>query len=271
MGKHLQTALAETDPDGFASLIGSTIDEGEALTSLDGIPAGAACSVVARLAPATAERLLAAAGDERVTNWLKVGSVDDGRSLLTRLPPEKLDRLVNSIEDRARRRVLRRLAGYPPGSVGALARTRVLVVPADIATREIGERIRSAGAEDDSPVVVTRRDGSLLGVLDLMRFLREHDPGQTAADLCLPVEAVHAGAPVEGLQLPDDWGRLTALPVIDASGNPIGFVSRSALERARAGRSTSAWIIDAFIELTRQYLDFLAFTTSRILGRRAAP
>jgi CBS domain-containing protein len=270
MGRHLQTALAATDPDGFAKLLGANDDPHEALTSLAGIPADAAGAVVARLGPAAAERLLTAADDARVTTWLGKSSTDDGIRILARLPAERVDRLVNAIDDHARRRALRRLAAYPAGSVGALARTRAVIIREDVSVEDIGERIRSAGVTDDSPVLVTRHDGSLLGVLDLMRFLQVSDKGRTAADLCLPAEALHAGSPVDSLRLPDDWGRLTSLPVVDAAGRPVGFVSRSTLERSRSERGGGTGIVDAFIELARHYLDFLAWATARLLDRRTA-
>lgn len=268
MGRHLQRALAQTDPVHFARVLGESENAAEMLSGINEVPSGLECDVVARLAPEAAERLLGAVDDRTISRWLQDGSTDAGRRLLSRLQPDRANGVVAAIGDRSKRRDLRRLSGYPPGSVGELTETRLVLVEEDKTAQEVAALIRAEGGSGEFPVLVTRADGSVMGVLDPIRVILEQDSTSTASRMCIRVEPLHAGSPTDAIRMPDDWSRLTYLPVVDSSRKPIGFVSRRALESVRADRSDASLFLISIVYLARQYWSFLFYATSWILGRR---
>jgi Mg/Co/Ni transporter MgtE len=265
MGKRLQSAFAETDPEGFSRFLGQSADTDEILAT---IPRGMECHVVTNLAPEAADRLLGAVTDSVLTDWLETAEIDEARRLLGRLGHVRASRVVSAMDNRSRRRDLRRLAGYPSNSVGALAQLTVVTVPEHATAEEIASTIEQAGGAPDAPVIVTRQDGSVRGVLDLMRFLQNRNGRVLASGLCIPTDVLHVGLPVESVRLPAHWNQLTSLPVIDHSGRPIGYVTRAALERARSPRSHGSLIVEAAIEVVRLYWVFLCQATKWVLSRR---
>lgn len=271
MGKQLQAVLANSDPERFAFLLSASQDADDMRSSMNEIPPESACDVAARLTPEAARRLLGVTDDATLTGWLEAAATDDARRLVTRLDPERASAVVSAMNHRSKRRALRRLSGYPPGTVGDLAQTRLILVKSDDALEQVDARIQAAGETSDCPVIVTRNDGSVLGVLDLMRYLRGRDQHLTAAETCIAVEPLHAGSSVEALRLPVNWSRLTELPVVDASGKPIGFVSRLALEGARIDRNEASLFSRSLVELARQYWSFLIYTTAWLLERKSKP
>lgn len=271
MGKQLQAVLASSDPDRFARLLSESDDAAAVLSRMNDIPGEHACDIFVRLSPEAAERLLGSADDATLTAWLEAGTADDGRRLVTRLTPDRAAAVVSAMGHRGKRQALRRLSGYPPGTVGDLAQSRLILVSRDDALEQIDARIRAAGESSDCPIIVTRRDGSVLGVLDLMRYVRGSDSLLTAAELCIRTEPLHAGSSVHSLRLPENWSRLTQLPVVDAAGKPIGFVSRTALEAVRIEHSEASLFTRSLVELARHYWSFLIYLTASLLDRRTEP
>ena len=268
MGKHLQSAFAEIDPGGFARLLGQSADAHEMLLMLDGIFDGMECSIVAHLAPDSAERLLSTATDIQLSEWIETASIDDGRRLLGRLGRERAARVISSIGNRSRRRDLRRLSGYPPGSIGELAQFGTVTVSQNDSPDEVESAIGLAGGSSGCPVIVTRRDGGVLGMLDVWRFVQNRNSNLPASELTIPVEPLHAGTPVESARLPAEWNQLTCLPVVDHQGRPIGFITRTALERAGGSKGQGSTFLGSVVELVRRFWLFLSLATVWILDRR---
>ncbi|NNK98412.1 MAG: CBS domain-containing protein, partial [Xanthomonadales bacterium] len=245
-------------------LLEQTADMHEVLNT---IPVGLECHVVASLGPETAERLLGTVADSVLTEWLETASIDAGRRLLCRLGQERAGRIVSAIKNRGRRRDLRRVAGYPPNSIGALAQLSLVTICEHDTPDEIASVIERAGGPPDAPVIVTRQDGSVRGALDLMRFIQNRNGRVPASEMCVATEVLHAGTAVESARFPANWSQLTSLPVVDHSGRPIGYVTRTTLERARRSRSEGSLVLEAAVELVRFYWVFLSQATRWMLSR----
>jgi Mg/Co/Ni transporter MgtE len=270
MGRHLQAAFAELEPDQFARLLSEAESTSEAEAILDAIPDGLECDVVSRMPAEATGRLLSAADNALLTHWLEAAPVDAGRRLLARLEKDRAGQLVAGIRDRSKRRGLRRLTDYPAGSVGELVDAHVLTVGADEPIEQVEALVAHSGASRDVPILVMRDNGSVMGLLDLMLLLQQRDSGLTASDLCIHVEPLNAAASIASLQLPAEWSRLTAMPVVDPSGQAIGFVSRASLERSTEFRSEGSLFLESAIELARRYWAFLFQVTELIFSKRPA-
>ena len=268
MGRHLLSAFASHDPERFAQLLGASNDPVESIAILADIPDGLEGDVVARLTPEAAGRLLNELPDPVVTGWLSSCSVDTARRMLAHIGRERAAGLISGIEDRSKRRGLRRLVEYPPGTIGELVQFSVIAIRDSAPVASIQSEIQQQAGPPEAPVVLIRGDGTVSGVLDLIMFLQNHDQDSRAGDFRIPVKPVFADASQSSLRNRDEWSRLTSLPVVDYEGQLIGYVSRSGLESSLGAVDESSIFLQSGVELSKQFLEFMAQVLQMIFDRR---
>lgn len=268
MSKHLLRAFAADDPALFAQLLGAADDPAEAIAVLSDIPDGLEGEVVARLTPEAADRLLNELPDPVVIGWLGACTTSTGRRLLSRIDRERATRLIAGISNRSKRRSLRHMVDYPPGSIGELVQTGVITVKESSRVGDIGDEIQQWKGDPESPVVILRDNGTVAGVLDLMGFLKNRDQRAVAADFLIPIKPVYAEAAQASLHDRSEWDRLTILPVVDHDGQSVGYVSRSTFERAHGSIGEGSLLLETGVELSKRFFEFMVYVLVMIFDRK---
>jgi Mg/Co/Ni transporter MgtE len=269
MSKHLLRAFATQEPERFAELLGMSQDVSSTLRILTEIPDGMECDVVARLPTEAAGRLLSGLADPVLVSWLEFASLDAGRRMLSRINSDRSARLIRGISNRSKRRALRSLSGYPAGSIGALVQTQMAKIREDTPASAIAENIKRQGASLEGPILVEHHDGTLRGVLDLTRFVQNLDNAATADDFCITPKPVYPDSPSSTLENPDAWTGLTSLPVVDHENRPIGYITRSALEKSAGKAGGDDHPLGSMVELSKRYWEVSAALMALIFGGRA--
>ena len=269
MGKQLLSGFARDDPERFAKLLGNTSDPKEAIGILADIPDGLEGDLVSRLSPENARRLLSELPDPIVAGWLSSCSADTARYMLTRIGHERAASLISGITDRSTRVGLLRLIKYPQGTVGNLALLNVMTVRDSMPVSDIAESIQEQESGPEAPIVILRDDGKVIGVLDVIRCYKNRDKHACASDFCIKVKPVYADASQTSLRNRDEWNRLGSLPVVDYEGQLIGYVSRSQSEDIQKSVSDNARFFNSIIELSRQFLEVMAYLLTMIFDRRS--
>lgn len=269
MSKRLLSAFATQEPERFAELLGASGDVNSTLAILTDIPDGMECDVVARLAPEAIERLLNGLADPVLVRWLESAPLDAGRRLLSHISDERSTRLINGVSDRPKRRGLRRLAGYPAKSIGALVQSKLTAIKEDVPAADIGNEVRRQGDTSEGPIVIENSDGMLKGVLDLSRLMQNSDAPATAGDFCIPVRPVYPDSHYSTLEDPAAWAGMTSLPVVDHQGRPIGYVTRATFDTVTRAKGTDDPLLGSVVELSKRFWGVSAGLLVFILGRRA--
>jgi Mg/Co/Ni transporter MgtE len=268
MGRHLIHAFAVDDPDRFAQLLGATHDIDAAIELLNRMPDGLEGEVLAHLTPEAADRLLNGLPDDLLAVWLGTCSVEAARRLLLKVGPERTASLISKITDRSKRRGLRRITSYPEDTLGSHLQTGMITVPESATAAETEEALHAQQGDPDCPVVVIARDGSVAGILDLVAFVRNQDDQARVAEFCIPVQPAYADAPISSVTEREDWSRLASLPVVDTQDQLVGFVTRSALERATGTFRPGHAFLESSFEISLRFIQFLSYSMELIIGRR---
>lgn len=269
MSKHLLSGFAREDPERFAQLLGDSNDLKEAIDILVDIPDGLEGDLISRLTPEVARRLMNELPDPVVTGWLSSCSADTARNMLARTGLERSANLVSGITDRSKRIALQRLMKHPQGTIGELVLLDVMTIRDSMHVSDIAESIQRQEGGPEAPIVITRNDGTVSGVFDLVKFLKNRDMDTRASDFCIPVKPVFADASQSSLRNRDEWNRLSSLPVVDYQGQLTGYVSRSQSEKILESESESARFLESAIELSRQFLEVMVYCLMLIFDRRS--
>ena len=270
MSKHLLSAFASDDSARFAQLLGAANDPEEVVGILTDIPDGLEGVVVAKLDTEAADRLLNGLPDAVVIGWLSSCSVDAARHMLARINHERSLRLIASIEDRSKRRGLRRLVEYQPGTIGELVQANAPVILDSTPVAGIFTEIQRQSGGPGAPLVVLRQDGTVSGVLDMVYLLRNRDPDARASDFLIPVKPAFAKASQASLKDREEWAQLTSLPVVDYDRKLVGYVSRSSLESRLGNVDESDLFLQSVIELSKQFFEFMAAMLVLVFDRRSS-
>ena len=268
MAKHLLKAFAHQDPDRFANLLGSAEDITEALAVLDLVPDEIEGEVISRLSAEMGNRVLQSLSDASLVTSLESGSIDSGRKLLARVGPERAARLIAGVNSRGRRRQLRQLIDYSPGTIGTLLQPAMLSLSFDVSATDVLKRIRLHRGHAEEPVVILDERGVVAGVLDLMALLNNQDAEATAVEFCLPVKPLLADSLT--VQAADYalWEGHSSLPVVDYQGKPVGYVTRTAVEAASGETSQVNVLLNGSRELVTRFWQFLGIMLVFLIDRR---
>ena len=271
MGKKLLNTFASEDPERFARLLEASEDTEEMLSILEDIDTGLECEVVARLSPELANRLVNGLDDGLLIAWLETGSVEAGQRLLSMVGPNRSNRLVEGIGDRRRRRLLRQLTGYAAGTIGQHTRFRLQRFREDVPLEQVKAELQRHKEPFEGPVVIERRDRTVMGVLDFAAMARNSSEKALAADVCIRVQPLYADSPLPHLSSLSkfaDWEKATSLPVVDHRKRLVGYVTRATLEKATDSEHEGSLFLSTLIELVKQYWTFMAYVMTSLLGRR---
>ena len=223
----LNADFARSDPDAFARILAGG-DADEINTVLERLSPAVAATIIARL-PVSLIATLVDSNKEAFNAWLVDSPIDTAIALLAQVPREISLALVNSLDDRVRRRRFLQYLRYPAHSVGALVSDVPLKFQSDMPAKQVVDELRQRGGEDPGPAIVVLADGSYLGLLDMWRLL-------TSTSVTGPVRAyvhaaapLHAETPVASAITDPNWHEHNWLPVVDHEGRILGGVTRARL------------------------------------------
>jgi Mg/Co/Ni transporter MgtE len=268
MSNHLLSGFAKDDPERFAQLLGANPDTQETVEILTDIPDGLEADVVGRLTPEAARRLLNDLSDPVVIGWLSSCPADTARGILSHINRERSMSLISSIDDRSKRLGLKRLVEYPAGTIGESMLVNAIAIHESVAASDIQDQIQRQHGRSESPIVIVREDNLVKGVLDMVKLMNNRDPDARASDFRIKVKPVYAEATLSSLRDREEWHRMTSLPVVDYEGRLLGYVTRSQFERSLETANERGVFLQAGMELTRQFFEFMAYMLVLIFERR---
>ncbi len=184
------------------------------LALLQRISPHAGAGIVSQLEPAQAAKLLGRL-PPRVAS-----------SILHQLDPSNREELITALPQDVSRGLLA-LAQYSPDTAGGMMEPRVVSLAADITVQEAISAIRQAPREALHYLYVTRRDGTLDGVIN-MRDLLLAKPRDPIAPI-VRREVTRVPDVMSSSEVVDLMGqkRFLALPVVDFEGRLIGVVKQA--------------------------------------------
>jgi magnesium transporter len=243
--ERLRRELTTVDPVKGASLLQSALTEnaGAALRDLDSNHQA---------------RLLEQLGSQRRT------------ALLTMMPPDERARMLSETDSASvwldelppkQREDTRRLAQYPPESVGRMMTPRFLELAADESVGDALDRVRRCEPDVEAvyrmPVV---DDGHFVGMVSLRDLLRERDDAPVASIAQQDVEVL---SPTDDQEVAARRILTTedlALPVVDNNGAVIGVVTiDDAMEVLQLEEAEDAALSSGTSPLRRPYLSASLF------------
>ncbi len=225
-------SFVELHPENAARAFES-LDIDEAVRLFSTLPEKVAANLAARLIPSTAgpvfERLEPA----------------HALRLLCELAPRSASAIVHHLDNDVRQRMLEQLPpetarqlnelyAYPAETAGAMMEPRVVTFPIDLTVEQATAAIRKARRDALHYLYVTKRDGTLAGVLNMRDLLlgepdAKIEPMVRRNVLSIP-ETMPSGEVVAMMQ----ERRFLALPVVDMDGRLLGVVKQDeALETSR--------------------------------------
>jgi CBS domain-containing protein len=176
--------------------------------------------------------------DEHQVEFLRERSDQEAAAVLARMEPDDAADLLLEIEQDRRlpilnllpapkQRKIRTLLGHNPETAGGLMNPDFLSTRTSASVGETLERARASELEPDQldPIWVLDERGALAGGVLLGELIKAptHEPLQNLIETPLPTVTPETDLP-ELARLMSDYN-LTAMPVVDSEGRPIGVVS----------------------------------------------
>lgn len=264
----LTTDFARKHPEAFARILGRG-ETAEIAAILESMPAATSASIASRL-PASRISALLISGDNVAGRWLANATLDDAKTLLSRIPRERSLTLVNSIADRTRQRKLLQYLHYPAHSVGALVVDVPVRFSSDSPAADVIAELRTINTGFPGLVAIVRPDGRFLGALDIWALLVSVAPGGSIRDFTVSTPAIHPETSLVSAVADEDWHSHNLLPVVDHEEHLLGSVSRAtlfaAIERSEErARPTTDLVLALTSDVIRLFGDML----ERIISRRS--
>lgn len=200
------------------------------------LPSRIALTLVERISPHVVAPMLLALNKEQQ------------QELLTTLPPRVASGILHHIQDTERdqlledlgeptARSLRELARYPADTAGGIMEPKVVSLSSDFTVQQAISAIRKAPRDALHYLYVTKRDGALLGVINMRDLLLAAPRDPIKPLINTNVLSVHDTMNSDEVVEMMREKRFLALPVIDFEGRLVGVVKHS--EALQAGKESA--------------------------------
>jgi len=218
------------------------LDADQAIRLLKNLPMAVVAGLVVRLNPHQAAPLLERLDAERLQQLLDHLPIRARATVFQQLDDKKREEVLSTLPAR-QVRLLRELTDYPPETAGGMMEPRVVSLTPDLTAQQAITAIRKAPREALHYLYVTKRDGELVGVLNMRDLLLASPRDPIRPLIQQPVISVPATTDRDDVIELMTERKFLALPVVDADQRLIGVVKHdSALE---AGQ------LEAFEDLQR--------------------
>ena len=174
------------------------------------------------------------------TAWKRIAArLDPYRAarLISRLAEEQRETLLDSL-DSGPAREIRELMSYPADAAGSLMDTRVLTFHPRDTVRDALARLGRWYRRDSRYVLVTNREGQLLGMLTLSDVALAPPRQRLEQLLKDPAPQVNAMAPKEDVLKMLTASRVGMLPVVDGQNRLLGVIRQDSIIQAVREQAT---------------------------------
>jgi CBS domain-containing protein len=219
--------IARLHPAQIADLVeAASHEEGEEILAAVGQDKELEADVFEELDDEHQVEFLKERSDEQAAALLGRMEPDDAADLLLELDQERRLPILNMLPP-AKQRKLRSLLGHNPSSAGGLMNPNFFSAPATALIGDTLARVRTAELEPTQLLIVwiVDQSGRLAGGAYVSEIVAAdpHNELQSLIETRLPTVTPETDVPELALLMSDY--NLTAMPVVDADGKPIGVVS----------------------------------------------
>lgn len=248
----------EHHPAEVAALL-SAHEASEVLATLRELPVDAIIRVLPVLPGGLLQRLVSAAGDALVAQWLDAASFDAAVAVLVRLRPERRAAIIELLESHRRRVELSHRFAWPEGVLGALSSRNFVSMPMGATLRDlVTELLRDDDEPEEEPrIYVLDAAGRMRGEVDMHRALEAEDRDQSLLRYLSRVETLPADMPLATAIDAPVWQRSTVVPIVDRDRRPIGTVTLAAIRDGLQGVDAGEAAFETAADLATRFLEVL--------------
>ncbi len=221
----LREFLADHHPVHLAEIIEDLGDvEGDAALGL--LPDRTRAEVMSYVEPDRQVRVVEAMPPADAAAVLHLMSHDDRAHLVNRLDDDRADEILRNLAQ-AERDDIRRLAGYEPGTAGAVMTTDYATLPPGLTVREAIDRLRREAPDRETIDYnfVVDPAHKLLGIVPLKRLVLAKQLARVGEIMQRDIISARVDEDREDVARKVDKYDLFAIPILDASDRLVGIVT----------------------------------------------
>ncbi len=234
----LARTMLEEYPDESARVV-ENADDAESTKLLAGHGANLAISVIRRLTPDRASRIIAALPARERGQVLVLLNPNTAAGLLARLDPDERDACLASV-DPALATELQELASYGPDTAGGLMDPRVVTFRPEASVRDVIRRLRRFRNRRITDVFLVDADGRLVAALSLQDIVLANSTALLSSLVHEESPRVAVTSSREEVLDIFDQHRVASLPVVDFDGRLLGVLRQRELIVAAQREATAS-------------------------------
>ena len=223
--KHLVKILTKTHPADIAYLL-TLLNYKTARTIFDLLPdVQSAADVLSEMEPGFRVEFLQNEDPNRIVEVLSPMADDDTAALLSELPTDLRDKILELMPDEETEEITE-LLSYPEDSAGRIMTTEFLALPQTMSAHQAIQEVRKASeTKMVFYVYVVDQDGHLVGVLSLRQLVTAHDETPLSKLMITDIVKVTISTDKEEAARMVSRYDLLAVPVVDQSATPVGIIT----------------------------------------------
>jgi len=214
---------------GAAAQAVQDLDPEDAARLVSGAPPRAAAEMLARLGADSAARIMKRLSPETMQRALAGTDPGAASAILRRVGGEEVQRALLDSLPATRRREVETYLSYPENSAGSLMDPAAPVFREDARAGDVAAALRESRRFGDAVVMVVTPDGALRGTITTVEVLLAGHDERLAALRIQATPTIEAFASRDEVAELLERQRLTAMPVVDVTGRPVGALSQRAL------------------------------------------
>lgn len=215
-------SFVETHPEDAARAFEALHTE-DGLRLFRNLPDDVAADLAERLTPSVAAPVFEQLEPEHALRLLSELAPRPASAIVHHLGDDVRERMLEQLPP-ATARQLRELFAYPAETAGAMMEPRVVSFPIDLTVDQATAAIRKARRDSLHYLYVTKRDGSLVGVINMRDLLLADPQAKIEVLMRREVFSLPETMPSEEVVAQMRDRRFVALPVVDLDGRLLGVV-----------------------------------------------
>lgn len=238
VSRSLARVMLVEHPEEAAHLVESA-DDGDSAGFFSEHGAELAVSVIRRLTPDRAARIVAFLAERERARVLVSLNPNAAAGLLARLDPDERDACLADI-DPALAAELRALASYDPDTAGSLMDPRVVTFRPDATVRDVIRRLRRFRNRRLTDVFLVDDEGRLVAALSLQDIVLSNSSALLTSLVPGSPIFVAATSSREEVVGTFETHRVASLPVVDFEGRLLGVLRQTELIKAAQREATAS-------------------------------
>jgi magnesium transporter len=211
----------------------------DAAALFEHLPARAGAPVLTAMLPSAASHVITSLAMPTALSLLSGTGTQTTVAILRQIPDATRNQLVDGLPTTVAM-ASRLLLYYPDDSVGAWIDPDIVIFPLETTVDEAIARVAGGKEPQVEQVFTVDREQRLTGVVNVHELLRASATTMLSIIARKPQTVLSASATISGIARRRGWQQAPTIPVTDRSGQLIGVLRRSALDRAMARGNRSA-------------------------------